>query len=280
MVALAALALSAPARAQSLPSVDDVAAQAPSKPKWEAGLAGIAVTTPLYPGSDDTRTLALPVPYFVYRGRVLQADQEGSRLRHRFTPHVELGFSGGGALSSNSSDSQVREGMPDLDYLIELGPNLKLSFDAPRPRSQLVIDLPVRAVFSLGSGIQDRGFLFAPEASYVDDGLAGGRLSWRVSVGSDFATEKLHDYFYEVAPRYVTEQRPAYAASAGYLGSSLGTRFTYEFTERMRGFVALRYFLYAGSANEDSPLFERDDAYSTVLGVTWSFYWSREKAEP
>ena len=264
---------------QTLPSIDEVSEQAANRPKWEAGIGALAFITPNYPAADDYRTLALPVPYFVYRGRVLQADDEGSRLRHRFTPNIELGFSGGGALSSNSSDSGARRGMPDLDYLAEIGPNLRLSFNGPTPRSKLQLDLPVRAVFSLGSDVRSRGATFAPELSLTSRYLHDDRLTLRLSIGSDWATSGLHEYFYEVKPQYETEQRPAYSASAGYLGSSIGTRLTYAFTPRVSGFAAARYYNHSGAANEDSPLFERDNNTSLVVGIIWSLWQSKARAE-
>jgi outer membrane protein len=277
---LSPLLFSATAFAQALPSIDDIPAQVPDRPKWEVGIGALAFITPNYPASDDYRTLAFPAPYFVYRGRVLQADDEGSRLRHRFTPNIELGFSGGGALSSNSNDSGARRGMPDLDYLVEAGPNLRLSFDGPTPRSKLQLDLPVRAVFSVGSDLRSRGFTFAPELAFMSSYLRKDRLTLRLSLGSDWATEALHDYFYEVEPRYAIEgQRPAYSASAGYLGSSIGTRLTYAFTPRVSGFAAVRYYQYSGAANENSPLFERDDNTSLVVGFIWSLWQSRARAE-
>ena len=267
------------ALAQTLPSIDEVSEQASERPKWEAGVGALAFITPNYPAADDYRTLVLPVPYFVYRGRVLQADDEGSRLRHRFTPNIELGFSGGGALSSNSSDSGARRGMPDLDYLAEIGPNLRLSFTGPTPRSKFQLDLPVRAVFSVGSSMKSRGATFAPELSLTSRYLHNDQLTLRLSVGSDWATSALHEYFYEVKPEYANEQRPAYSASAGYLGSSIGTRLTYAFTPRVSGFAAARYYNHTGAANENSPLFERDNNYSLVVGFIWSLWQSKSRAE-
>jgi outer membrane protein len=279
-VLLPLVLFSATAFAQALPSIDDVSEQIPDRPKWEVGIGALAFITPNYPASDDYRTLALPVPYFVYRGRVLQADDEGSRLRHRFTPNIELGFSGGGALSSNSSSSGARRGMPDLDYLAEIGPNLRLSFDGPVPRSKLQLDLPVRAVFSLGSDLRSRGATFAPELSLTSRYLPKDRLTLRLSIGSDWATSALHEYFYEVDSQYEIEgQRPAYSASAGYLGSSIGTRLSYVFTPRVSGFVATRYYNHAGAANENSPLFERNNNYSLVVGFIWSLWQSQARAE-
>jgi len=269
------------ATAQAQLDTELLPADGARQPKWEAGVAGVAVTVPDYPASDENRSLALPAPYFVYHGRVLRSDdEEGSRLRQKLTPNIELSISGGGALSSDSKDSDARRGMPDLGYLLEVGPNLRLSFDGPRPQSKILVDLPVRAVTSVQDFEFDwRGLLFAPEIAYQSERFLGGKLKLRAEVGVDFGTTLLQRYFYDVAPQYATVDRPAYAAHAGYLGASFGTRASYAFSRRVRGFVGLGYDQYAGAASDDSPLFRSRHGYSAVTGFSWSFLQSREFAE-
>lgn len=262
------------AAAQSADSVP-----AARQPKWEAGIGGLALTLPEYPASDEYRSLLLPLPYFVYRGRVLRADEQGSRLRRRLAPYAEIDVSGGGALASDSSGSDARRGMPDLGYLVELGPNLRLGYAGALPRSTLVVNLPLRGVVSIGDpGVNWRGLRFVPELAYRLDGVLGTPLSLRLSLAAELASGALHDYFYTVEPRYATAARPAYAASAGYLGSSIGARVSRPLTRRLRGFATLRYYNYDGSASADSPLFRAHDGYTAALGLSWSLLQSREPA--
>jgi len=266
------------AHAQSS-DIPDIQADDPQRPKWEAGIAGVALTTPDYPASDHYQQLALPVPYFVYHGRVFRSDEQGSRLRRALTPNIELSMSGGGALSTDSSDSGAREGMPDLDYLLELGPNLKMSFEAPGTESRFVINLPVRGVISLGgSGADWRGALFAPEFAYQEQRLMDGPLSLRVSLAIEYSSTLLQRYFYEVEPQYVTADRPAYQADAGLLDASLGARLSMPLSPNIRGFVSVRYYRYGGAANEDSPLYRDDNGYTAVIGFSWTLLRSRERA--
>lgn len=260
-----------PAEAQSSDS---------GRPRWEAGVAGVALRAPDYPGADEYRNFALPVPYFIYYGRVLRADEnEGSRLRQKMTPNVELALSGGGTLSSDSSNSDARRGMPDLDYLIQLGPSLRLSYPGPQPRSKFIVRVPLRAAASVGSGLAWHGIATAPDVSYLREGLLDGRLALRVSVGSEFASTALHRYYYDVAPQDATSERPAYRAKAGYLGSGIDLSGRYRFTRKLRGFVALGYANHAGSANEHSPLLRSDDGYTVATGFSWSFWQSAARAE-
>jgi len=122
--------------------------------------------------------------------------------------------------------------------------------------------------------------IFAPELAWLSQRFVDGRLSLRASVGTEFTTTHLQRYFYQVAPQYaIPDERPAYEASAGYLGASLGTRVSYDFTKRVRGFMAVRYYNYSGAASEDSPLFRSDDGYSAVIGFSWTFFESKARAE-
>ncbi len=276
--ALAALLLAAalPLRAQTLPA-EDRAVERATLPKWEGGVMFAGLMLPQYPAAEDYRYLAVPVPYFVYRGDVLRAEDGSSRVRQKLAEHVEIDVSGGGALSSNGN-SDAREGMPDLDYLVELGPNLKLNFDGPRPQSKVLINLPLRAVISVGSGVDWQGFIFEPELAYLSERFVGGRLLLRASISSEFTGTLLQRYFYEVAPRYATAERPAYRADGGYMGSSIGLRAAYAFSPRWRGFISTRYFRHSGAANEDSPLFRNVHGYSVAIGLAWAFMVSKEMA--
>lgn len=269
-----------PAAAQTLP-INEASTPLPQRPKWEAGVAAVAFRVTDYPASDEYRKLVLPVPYFVYHGRVLRSDDQGSRMRRKLSPFAEIDVSGGGALASDSSDSQARDGMPDLGYLVELGPNLRLSVAGWSARARFMVNLPVRGVVSIGDpGLNWRGVVFAPELAYRHEHILGTELTLRVSVASQFVTDALGDYFYAVEPRYATAGRPAYAASGGYLGSSAGLRIDHKISNRVRLFTTLRYYDYTGAANEDSPLFRSDHGYSAGLGVSWTFLQSREPAEP
>jgi len=250
------------------------------RPRWEAGIAGVAATVPDYPASDEHQRVVLPAPYFVYRGRTLRADDEGSRLRRRLTPNLEIDVSGGGAMSSDSSGSDARRGMPDLDYLLELGPNLRMSFEGPTPTSTFIINMPLRGVASLGDGgLQWRGLVFAPDLALQSERFLGGRMNLRGSIRADFASAQLQRYFYEVSPQFATPERPAFSAAGGYLGSSVGGRIAYAFTPRLRGFLSLRWYYHGGAANDRSPLFRSDDGYSAALGFSWSLFQSKQLAE-
>ena len=56
----------------SLPNI----AAAAEKPLWELGVGLAFLQLPDYRGSDENRLYLLPYPYFIYRGDIVQVDQE------------------------------------------------------------------------------------------------------------------------------------------------------------------------------------------------------------
>jgi len=266
------------ARAQSVSAPDELT-ESPTRPKWEAGIAGVAFDVPDYPASDDSSTTALPLPYFVYKGHTLRDSDDGSQMRHRLSPNVELDVSGSGSLATDSSPSDFRQGMPDLGYLLEVGPNLRLRFNELTPGSTWILNLPVRAVLSLDhEELNWRGAVFAPEVAWLALPALKHRFSLRLSAGLEYSAAPLQRYFYEVQPQYATAARPAYEADAGYMGASLGIRSSYAFSKRFRGFAAARYYRYDGAANEESPLFRSDEGYLLGVGFIWTLARSSQKA--
>ncbi|WP_426955903.1 MipA/OmpV family protein [Muricoccus radiodurans] len=265
-VAAATLALlAAPAQAQEV-----------RLPQFELGVAGGGGWLPDYPASDQNHLRGLAVPYVIYRGEVIRADDQGLRGRVLRGPVFGLDVSFSGAFPSSSDDNRARRGMPDLDYQGEVGPALRITpwRDPNHPR-RVNIELPVRAVFSSDlTSVHYRGIVFSPELAFEDRnvGFPGGRF--RIGLGPVFATTRLHRYFYEVEPGFARPDRPAYRASGGYLGTRM--QFSYRVPiNRSLSFVGGgRVENFSGAANADSPLHRRDWNYSVAAGFAWSFYSS------
>lgn len=278
---LAGLALLTPAAAASEPIAAAAeiagAVERPRLPLWELGMAAAAVSVPDYPGSDRNRLRVLPLPYGIYRGKTLRADDEGVRSRYRFSPTLELDLSFGGALPADSRGNAAREGMPDLDLLLELGPQLTVVLAEPERGASWRLALPARAVFSTDlTDFRWRGLLFAPELSYARTRVGGSAWTSSLSMGSDFGTAPLTRYFYEVAPEYARPGRPAYRAEAGYLESSLTAALSRTFGEKLTLFAFGRATSLRGSSNADSPLLREDLNFTVGLGFTYSLRRSRE----
>ncbi|MBR0680797.1 MipA/OmpV family protein [Roseomonas eburnea] len=253
-------------------------AQAQQLPVLEIGVAGGGGNTPAYPASDQNRWRGLLVPYLIYRGEVLRSDESGLRARAGLAQGIELSLSASGGFSAQSSDVRAREGMPDLDWLGEIGPTLRFTLwrgeDEASPR-RIVLDTPVRAVFSTDwTSVSFRGFTFAPDIAYEHVNFLSPFARLRLSAGVVFGTDRYTDYFYQVDPQFARPDRAAYNAQAGYVGSRLSVSYRLPLTERLSVVAGGRIENFSGAANAGSPLFRSEWNFSLAAGFAFSFWRS------
>jgi outer membrane scaffolding protein for murein synthesis (MipA/OmpV family) len=250
------------------------------QPRWELGAGLALLQLPDYRGSDKSRFYALPYPYFVYRGDVLQVDRQRISGRIFQTDRVLLDVSFFGQVPVRSSDNDARRGMPDLDPTVETGPALNVTLLENRPEAcRLHLALPVRAVFSTDfTSLRHEGWVFNPRLIFnKGDLIPGTGLNLALSAGALFADRGYHRYYYNVEAANATAARPAYDAGAGYSGSSLTIGLS-----RRSGRLAVHAFLsadfLAGAVIADSPLVRARQNLMGGLTVSWIFFQSREMA--
>ena len=250
------------------------------KPLWEVGVVGLSTTQQAYPGSDQQVQRTLPLPYALYRGQWLRAENNTVGLRAVKTPTTELDVGFAGSFGSSASKSRVRQGMPDIGTLVEFGPRLKLQlgvFTLPLAGTgKLQAQFPLRGVFDLNDGFAPRGLTFEPELRWGTR-TAGG-IGWGVSVSALFGSERLTDTYYEVAPLYARPGRPAYDAQAGLISLRAGISGGLRVAPDWFVFAYGRVDSVAGAANRASPLVQRTVGASAGIGFTWTGMRSRELA--
>ena len=194
-------------------------------PLWEVGIGGFAALTPDYPASGNKSFNGLAFPTLVYRGDLVRAgDGAAARLVPFDTPRLELGVSLDASFSASSDGNPLREGMPDLGFLFEVGPEAIIRgprFGEEGQRGEIDLALQARGVFSadFGEPIEYQGIVLEPEIRFRQQGLFGTRAGLSASIGPIFATEGLHDFFYQVDPEFARAGRPAFDADGGYLGT-------------------------------------------------------------
>jgi outer membrane protein len=239
-----ALAITLPAFAQQ--------SAPPALPLWEAGIVGGAVSTPAYPAADDRSSRLLALPFLIYRGAILRSDASGIGARLLRTDRVEFDVGFAASLPARSDHVAARAGMPDLGFLGEFGPRLKVFLANPTPTSRLRLDLPLRAVM------------------VFETREAGSPWSYDASLGLVIGDSGINRYFYEVAPQYATAARPAYQARSGLMLMRAGLSASYKLNQDVRLFGFVRGESYAGAANRDSPLARQSTGASIGVGFAWT----------
>ncbi len=255
-----------------------------AQPLWEFGAGGVALSVANYPASSERNFIALAAPYIVYRGDVFRVGGgHGARAVVLEKNDIEIDLSFGGAFSAESEDNTVREGMPELDFLFEVGPQLiykikDISFDGGG-KARLNTQLQTRGVFSTDfRGVDQRGYVIEYILSYQQRGVLFEKSGLNISFSMTYASEKLQDYFYQVDSSFATDGRAQYDAKGGYLGSELSVGLSFPIVENIRGFFGGSVKFHQGAANIDSPLYEKDITYSLGVGFIWRFYQSEAKA--
>lgn len=268
------LIISLPVRAADPPDADD-------QPLWEFKLVGFGQSFPAYPSSTDQNLTLLPLPVPVYHGKFLRFGEsledlaEGRLLR---SDRVDLSLSISAEFPANSNDVTGRRGMPDLDFLLEGGPEMRIRLEGDRDESrELNLSLQLRAAVSTdGQDTRGRGFVFNPELEYRARDLLGSRNEWRFRVSPTWATSDFMDFSYGVPPEFATPARPAYAASSGYVNTEFLVGLNRKITDRLEFRGSLRLWLNKGSANEASPLYRRD----VNTGIRLALFWTAWQSKP
>jgi outer membrane protein len=248
------------------------------QPLWEGGVAMVGALVPAYPASEDTNFFALPFPAFFYRGDVLRADEEGG-MRGRFfkSSNLEVNLSIGGSLPANSKDVAIRQGMPDLKTMVEVGPGILSTLWKKKGdfNAKLGLNIPVRTALTVDFfEAKERGIVFNPLLYLITENLfADGLLSF-TGLSTVFASHKFQKVFYQVDQQFAQPGRAAYGANSGYLGTTLSQGFARTLFKDTRAFIGGSYNYYKGSSNENSPLFRRKENFSVAIGLVWWFYES------
>jgi outer membrane scaffolding protein for murein synthesis (MipA/OmpV family) len=253
---------------------------AAEKPLWELGAGISALSLPDYRGSDQSSLYAIPFPYLVYRGAFLKADRHGIRGTFFGSDRLELNLSLGASLPVNSDDNRARQGMPDLQPTVELGPSLDLKlWRTPDRRTRLDLRLPVRTAVTVKGGMDDVGWVFSPRLN-LDISDVAGLAGWNLGLlaGPMVGSARNHDYFYTVAPQYATAGRPAYEAKGGYAGSQFMMTASKRYPKYWLGAFA-RWDSLKGAVFADSPLVKREGYFAAGVGIAWILGESSTRVE-
>jgi len=255
---------------------------AKTEPLWEWSLAAFSRFGNIYSGSADTQFNIVPLPIPPYRGRFLRLGEEtDSPIRGRVfrRDRIKLDIDFDINFGADNEDIPVREGMPELDFVLEAGPELSLQFVDHEPsRWKAFLNLPLRAAIAWpGFDPRFRGIVFAPEIR-IRKRLRDDRrdeLSYLVS--ASFASSDYMNYFYGVQPQFAAPGRPAFDADGGYIGTELGMTYRRQLAARFEMVTGLRIGFHQGATNSDSPLFQDDISGSVFVAFLWKLWESKRR---
>jgi outer membrane protein len=279
VIACLALALSGAGAAAAQEVSEGTPSLAPDEPLWELRVGATALYGPVYPGASENSTNGVAAPLVIYRGDRIRFGEYGvARAIAAETQRFQLDVSLDAAYSAE--DAEARVGMPDLDYLFQIGPQAVIRLSdtgwTTDGRTELTAFVPVRGVASSDfSSISHAGWLAEPAITYRRQYNRDLRESWSVSLFSSFADQELMDYWYGVAPQYAIAGRPAYEADGGYLATGVKASWTKEVTDDFQIFLTYQGRVFSGSANEQSPLLQEDVTHA----VSFSFVWKALKSK-
>lgn len=276
----AALAASSPALAQS--ALVGTETTNVTAPLWEAGVLAAGGYVAHYPASSQGQFRGLPIPYLIYRGDTLRIGDNGIiRARKEFADdRLELDIGMDGAFDVDSKDNNARRGMPDLDLLIEAGPEVTWHFNHKTDPLQIDLSLEVRAMIAAEFiSFSYEGITVNPQLSLFDRAFLGTNLRAYASIGPVFGYDGVNEYFYQVNAAYATPDRPAYRAKSGYIGTETTLGLAYPVNDRLLVFTAAQVGYYGGAVNRDSPLHRDNVNVNVGAGLRWSF-WQSEARVP
>ena len=241
------------------------------KSSWELGIGVAALDIPLYPGSSQSKNYIVPVPHILWRSENLEIDN-GLQATFLKTEKVRIDLSLDFGVPVNSEESTVRQGMPDIDLVLQIGPSVEITLAGGRFKpSHTRLEFPVRAAEATDfSSIQHVGWIFEPRLTYETRRPYKTGFAYLLSGGLRFSDEKYHDYYYGVDPAFATPERPAYEATPGYSGMFIDVLANWR-TTNLIYFAFVRYQNLTGAEFENSPLVEQNDYFFMGIGVTWVF---------
>lgn len=246
---------------------------------WEYGLGFGYVHFAQYPSSNQYTNLLLPFPTFQYRGKRVRADdRDGTRAYIYKVSNLSVELSGGGTAPVYSSGNDARTGMPNLPWVINIGP-------------QLVYRLTSELDFRLGlfqataTDFQDTRFsgqlieiklVFIWESSYrifdfIQEGKTTGRLTLEARSG---AKEYLETYF-AVRPEFANAERNQYSAQAGFIDAEVSYFQSFK-SNRTAFYFGLSVSDFSHSANRKSPLHKSDISLNYLMGLTYQLAESKK----
>jgi outer membrane scaffolding protein for murein synthesis (MipA/OmpV family) len=238
-----------------------------SKNNSTYGLGTSFISAPLYIGSKKTNSYILPFPYIEFKSKYFNVDRNKIYNNLYNSEKVKVEISLRGVLPVESKDS-AREGMPNLDPILEFGPKYSYSLYKNND-SRVSLELPLRATFTVGDELFEyKGYTSNINIKYKNKVFNNYKISY--TFGLSYNSEKINNYYYEVKPQYTNKNRIEYKTSSGYGGFHNSFAFTKKTKSLWYGAFIKHYYL-DGVVFEKSPLYEKNNALFYGFAISYLF---------
>ncbi len=241
-----------------------------SQPKLVLGLGLGGQYIHDYRGSKSTSLEVLPFPFIRYNSDFLKIDRNGARGSIIDAKNFELNISADLALNGDDEDNVLRQGMPELDTVLQLGPSVDINLTGQNLDRGLSLRMPLRAAFAVSlEGIDAIGYNFAPKLTYRFKPYNEWQI--KTDLGVLYASSQFHAYYYSVLPEQATLSRARFKAKAGYSGA-FGKISAVKLSDTWLWGMSIRYDNISGTAFIKSPLVETNNHVVISFGVAKMLY--------
>lgn len=246
---------------------------------WEYGLGFGYVHFAQYPASSQYTNLLLPFPTFQYRGKRIRADdRDGTRAYLYKATRFTIELSGGGTAPVYSSGNDARAGMPNLSWVINLGPQMVYQI-TPHLDYRLGLFQATLTDFQdtrFSGQVLESKFVYQWESEHqVLDSTSDVKMTGRISLEARAGSKLFLDTYFTIRPEYANPERFQYEAKSGFLDFE----FSYFQSFKLRRTAVYYGFSvadYSQSVNRTSPLHKSDYNLSYVMGLTYELAESKK----
>ncbi|MBL4607058.1 MAG: MipA/OmpV family protein [Pseudomonadales bacterium] len=235
---------------------------------WSLG-AGIGFySIPDYPGSEHVNNVFTPIPYLQYQGPRLKLSNGRISSLIFNSEKLVIDISADGTPPVKSTNNDIRENMPNLDAVLEMGPAIEY-YLWKRSGNKLFLDIPLR--YGLASDlkqVETIGWISNPRIKYH---FQYYQWRFRVGLGPIYASKEHNNYYYGVKKNFSATDRPLFTANKGYSGFlySAGMQ---KRQGNLKFDTYIRLVDLSNSERSDSPLVKRKASLLWGTSITWIFF--------
>lgn len=230
-------------------------------PGQDGGLVGAAVLVGTeYPGSDERRTLVLPVLDYQWANGWFAGTTNGIGYNFSDSKDMQYGLRLTADFGRKESRSVALRGMGDVDAQVEFGGFFN---HALSPAWTLTSTL------RYGAGQDGNGLVADLGAAYATQLAA----QWRLGVGAGLSlanTDHMQSYFGVSAAQAAASGYSAYAPGAGVRNGRVNMALTYLASPRVSITAGISVNTLLGDA-ADSPLVRRKTSVNGLLAAAYAF---------